>query len=135
MLKTISYKSKIKSTLKIMDFEILFNQTQTNNNSKNITGVLVKKKDTFFQILEGEAILLDMLFEKIKKDSRHSNIVELLNKPISALSFKGFDTGYAVIDHIDALYGLQTYVANLEHNEIENSSLFSQIIEELLSPK
>ncbi|MEM5564003.1 BLUF domain-containing protein [Psychroserpens sp. AS72] len=133
MLKTICYKSKVKSTLDIMDFETLFFETQTKNDSHNIKGVLVKQENTFFQIIEGESIILDALYLKIKNDFRHTNIIEILNTPISQLSFEGFDTGYVVIDHVDALYGLQTYIDSLKQNNVENSALFLEIIEDLLT--
>ena len=133
MLKSICYKSQVKSTLSILEFESLFNATQTNNDKSNITGVLVKSKDIFFQIIEGEVTTIDSLFEKIKKDNRHSDIIELLNKPISQLSFKAFDTGYTLIDDIDELYGLQIYITDLQNNHFENSTLFLKIIEDLLT--
>ena len=133
MLKTICYKSKVKSTLKILEFEAIFNETQSKNDSNDITGVLVKKEQGFFQIIEGNSEIIDSVYLKIKKDSRHSNITEILNKPISQLSFKSFDTGYSVIADIDALYGLQNYVTTLNKNNFENRDLFLQIIEDLLS--
>ena len=133
MLKSICYKSQVKSTLSILEFESLFNATQTNNDKSNITGVLVKSKDIFFQIIEGEVTTIDSLFDKIKKDNRHSNIIELLNKPISQLSFNAFDTGYTLIDDIDELYVLQIYITDLQNNHFENSTLFLKIIEDLLT--
>ncbi|WP_055446805.1 BLUF domain-containing protein [Lacinutrix mariniflava] len=133
MLKSICYKSQVKPTLSILEFESLFNQTQTSNDKSNITGVLVKSKDIFFQIIEGDVATIDSLFEKIKKDNRHSDIIELLNKPISQLSFKAFDTGYTLIDDIDELYGLQIYITDLQNNHFENSTLFLKIIEDLLT--
>ncbi|MGB2685992.1 MAG: BLUF domain-containing protein [Olleya sp.] len=133
MLKTICYKSQANTNLNLLEFEALFNQTQLKNNSHNITGVLVKRDDVFFQILEGNPIIIDTVYEEIKKDRRHFNILELLNKSISQLSFKSFDIGYAVIKDTDTLYGLQKFVSDLQQNNIENSPLFLQIIEELLS--
>ena len=133
MLKTICYKSQANANLNLLEFEALFNQTQLKNNSHNITGVLVKRDDVFFQILEGHPIIIDTVYEEIKKDRRHFNILELLNKSISQLSFKSFDIGYAVIKDTDTLYGLQKFVSDLQQNNIENSPLFLQIIEELLS--
>ena len=133
MLKTICYTSTAKPSLSLLEFEALFCETQTKNNSNNVTGVLVKKDNLFFQIIEGHPEVIDTLFMQIKKDSRHSKISELLNVSISQLSFKAFDTGYTVIEDIDTLYGLQIYVTALEQNNIENSSLFLQIIEDLLT--
>ncbi|WP_158845141.1 BLUF domain-containing protein [Algibacter sp. L1A34] len=133
MLKTICYKSKIKSTLNILELEALFNETQNKNDTENITGVLVKKENTFFQITEGQSTAVDKVYLKIKKDSRHTNIIEILNNPISQLSFNAFGTNYMVIEDINALYGLQKYITNLEQNNFENSSLFLKIIEDLLT--
>lgn len=117
----------------MLAFEALFNETQINNNKNNIFGVLVKKENTFFQIIEGDSKIIDEVYKKIKLDTRHTNIVELLNQTISQLSFKAFDTGYAVIEDFDALYGLQKYVMELNQSNFENSNLFSKIIEDLLT--
>ncbi|OIQ18185.1 BLUF domain-containing protein [Lacinutrix sp. MedPE-SW] len=132
MLKTICYKSQTNPVLTLIDFEALFNQTQQKNNNNNITGVLVNKNDIFFQILEGDSILLDAVYEKIKKDHRHSKITELLNKPIKQVCFKSFDIGYSVINDTETLYSLHRFVKTLQDNNIENSDFFFKIIESLL---
>ena len=133
MLKCICYTSKVKPTLNILELEALFNETQINNEKSDITGVLVKNEDDFFQILEGNALIIDAIFERIKKDTRHSNIIVFLNNTISQLAFKAFDTSYALIENIDALYGLQMYLEDLQKNNLENSALFTKIIEDLLT--
>ncbi|NJX16165.1 BLUF domain-containing protein [Tamlana crocina] len=132
MLKTICYKSKVKPGLSILDTEALFQETQNNNNSLKITGVLIKKETVFFQILEGESNRLDVLYEKIKNDSRHSNIVELLNTTVGQLSFNNFETGYRIIQDVNSLYDLQNYLIKLEGAEAEHSATFLQMIEDLL---
>ncbi|WP_211305925.1 BLUF domain-containing protein [Olleya aquimaris] len=134
MLKTICYKSRVNPNLRLLDFEALFNKTQLNNNSQNITGVLIKKDNEFFQILEGDSETLDTLYELIKKDYRHSKIKLHLNKPIKQLNFKSFDVGYSVINDIKTLYSLQFYIKTLQDNNIENSDFFFQFIESLLEP-
>ncbi|SFD15406.1 BLUF domain-containing protein [Algibacter pectinivorans] len=133
MLKTICYTSKVKPNIDIMGLEALFNETQAKNNTNNITGVLVKRDSTFFQIIEGQPNLIDILFEKIKTDNRHSNILELVNNPITKLSFKDFNTNYTIIDDLDALYSLQDYLIHLENKDCESKAIFLQIIEDLLS--
>lgn len=135
MLKTICYTSEVNSSIKLMELEALFNQTQSKNNSHNINGVLVKRNNLFFQVIEGNPIIIDTVYEQIKKDSRHSNIIEFLNKPITELSFKSFEIGYSIVKDMDTLYSLQSYVLELEKNNNKNSSLFLQIIEDLLSDK
>ncbi|WP_405292460.1 BLUF domain-containing protein [Algibacter sp. Ld11] len=133
MLKTICYKSQAKTTLNILEFEAILNETQSKNDNNNITGVLVKKDKIFFQIIEGTETVIDKLYQKIQEDTRHSNIIEILNAPISQLSFEAFDAGYTVIENIEALYGLQKYITALDQTNFENGDLFLEIIEELLS--
>ncbi len=50
-----------------------------NNTNKNITGILVHTDKFFIQYLEGKMEEIMPLYEKIKDDDRHSNIL-LLNK-------------------------------------------------------
>jgi hypothetical protein len=133
MLKTICYTSDVNKTLNLLAFEALFNQTQLKNDSHNITGFLVKRNGMFFQVLEGNPIIIDTVYEDIKKDRRHSNITEFLNTSIPQLSFKTFDIGYSVIKDVDTLYSLQQFVANLNQQKHKNSPLFLEIIEGLLS--
>ena len=133
MLKTICYTSDANKALQLLEFEALFNQTQLKNDSHNITGFLVKRDDVFFQVLEGNPIIIDTVYEDIKKDYRHTNITEFLNTSIPRLSFKTFDIGYSVIKNLDTLYSLQQFVANLNQQKHENSPLFLEIIEALLS--
>jgi class 3 adenylate cyclase len=47
------------------------------NRLSNITGLLVYFEKLFFQIIEGGNQEIDQLFERIKKDSRHSDILIL----------------------------------------------------------
>ncbi|WP_052826045.1 BLUF domain-containing protein [Neotamlana nanhaiensis] len=131
MLKTICYKSTARNNLSILDIEKLFLETKKTNDENKISGVLVKRSDTFFQILEGSAEYLDLLFAKIEKDRRHSNIKTLLNTPISSLSFTNFEAGYCIIQEASSLFDLQNYLSKLESSN-QNISIFLQNIESLL---
>lgn len=132
MLKTISYTSKVKPGLSILSAEMLFKETVSNNVKHNITGVLVKNKDVFFQIIEGDSDLINQLFKKISNDSRHNNIIQLVNRSISSRSFSNFNAGYTVIEDSESIYELHDYLLKLNSIQAENSSLFLEIVEELL---
>lgn len=45
------------------------------NSKNNVTGCLLYHNKVFLQLLEGEKETVENLFEKIKDDKRHSNIV------------------------------------------------------------
>ncbi|KJD32790.1 hypothetical protein PW52_15030 [Tamlana sedimentorum] len=131
MLKTICYKSIVRDTLSILDTEQLFLETKKNNDKHNISGVLIKRGDVFFQILEGPEDHLNQLYLKIIKDRRHSNIEELLNTSITALSFSNFEFGYSIIQETSSLFDLQNYLVKIESSNA-NISLFLQNIESFL---
>lgn len=108
---------------------MLFHETRLNNNSHKIKGVLVAKNNKFFQILEGPEAILDDLYTAIKKDTRHHEINEILNTPITSNSFKDFGTGYNTIKSIESLLGLQTYLSSPSINNLNNAALFLTTIQ------
>mgnify|MGYP000011510061 FL=1 len=48
----------------------------------------------FFQVLEGERTILDVLFEKISKDDLHHHVMKLIMEPIEARSFGNWTMGF-----------------------------------------
>ncbi|ENU23413.1 hypothetical protein F993_01566 [Acinetobacter proteolyticus] len=64
-------------------------------NSKNVVfGVLYYANNAFFQCLEGEDFIVLPLFESIKKDPRHKNIIEFKVKKIQKYSFRNWSMKY-----------------------------------------
>lgn len=62
------------------EIAVLGKEANMRNNVRGITGVLLCLDETFFQILEGDDYKIDSLFESIKKDPRHKDIVCLINE-------------------------------------------------------
>jgi hypothetical protein len=72
------------------------------HNSKNdLAGVLLFRGGIFLQLIEGDEKKLNELFEKIKTDSRHSNLVEIFNIPCKIRVFENWSMGYHEISEID----------------------------------
>lgn len=46
-----------------------------NNQKQDITGVLIYFRELFFQIIEGDDVKIDCLYEKIGQDKRHADIL------------------------------------------------------------
>lgn len=57
------------------DISVIFEQSRRNNLEHNITGMLLYMAGSIIQILEGEQKVIENLFEKIKKDNRHKDVV------------------------------------------------------------
>lgn len=52
-------------------------QARRNNPRLGITGCLICRQDLYLQLLEGPGAAIDGLYEKIKQDDRHLEVVQL----------------------------------------------------------
>ncbi|MAW94308.1 MAG: blue light sensor protein [Leeuwenhoekiella sp.] len=111
MIYAICYVSDASKELKNEDLRLLYKQTIQNNQRSQITGVLIYKDGSFFQILEGEKQTLISLFEKIKEDTRHSHILTLFSKE-SVRVFEDYQTGFSIVDSYEGLESLRSFLAD-----------------------
>ena len=75
MLKAIFYSSKKSENLSVTEIEEILNWSVKKNAEKEITGLLIEYKSHFLQYLEGPENAVYELYNKIKVDTRHSNVV------------------------------------------------------------
>lgn len=88
MRHAICYVSN--STIEHEEAVELLNFCQHRNEELDIKGVLLYSEGNFLQILEGEKEIVQDLFEKIKEDSRHYGIMQLVGRDIKRGSFDGY---------------------------------------------
>ena len=72
------------------------------NARRQLTGMLVYVDGAFFQVLEGEAGMVDAVYASIQRDRRHSNIRQLAREAVSERAFEGWTMGQATVDPLDA---------------------------------
>lgn len=94
MYQAIAYVSQI--SLSVSDKEImeLLENSQQNNIEKDISGVLLYSEGNFFQVIEGEEETINSLFEKIKADQRHENIILIFDRPINKAAMDGYKSDF-----------------------------------------
>ncbi len=92
-MKAICYISNFAKGLNQNMISELIESVNLNNTKAHITGLLILKNNHFFQILEGESQKVDVLFEKIQKDKRHSGIIKLLDTEIDGKIFNDYNAG------------------------------------------
>lgn len=63
------------------------------NRQNRITGLLVYIGEHFLQVIEGTRGRIEHLYKKIESDPRHTNVLEILNQPISERSFSNWSMG------------------------------------------
>jgi len=68
-------------------------RAEPNNQRRNITGALLFTERYFLQYLEGEAAIVDALYDSIYRDPRHTNVRLLLRKPIQQRDFSRWSLG------------------------------------------
>ncbi len=89
------YVSASTREFSVEELEALLDVAKTNNRALNVTGMLLHHRGSFFQILEGEAAVVDALYEKISGDSRHAKVTKLINERIAARDFADWSMGLA----------------------------------------
>lgn len=90
----IIYISRAVRPLSDQDLQLLLDQCRRDNAKNNVTGVLFYSHGNIAQLIEGEAEILESLFEKISRDGRHSNVMKLVAKPISTRSFSEWSMAF-----------------------------------------
>ncbi|WP_375436018.1 BLUF domain-containing protein [uncultured Hymenobacter sp.] len=81
------YSSSATYLFSDTELQALLAKARSRNEQYNVTGVLLYHEGQFMQLLEGEAEAVHSLYSIIAQDSRHTGILKLADKPISARSF------------------------------------------------
>ncbi len=86
-LVSLSYVSDATEEFGILALMQLVDKASRRNKALNITGVLSFDNGRFGQILEGKPKDVELLWEAIQRDPRHSNVVSLGMKRINSRRF------------------------------------------------
>jgi hypothetical protein len=75
----------------------LLEECRTKNAQADITGMLLYRDGTFFQVIEGERSVIESLLNKLEKDQRHHRVTKIILEPIEARAFAEWTMGYSTI--------------------------------------
>ncbi len=78
MLATLIYRSRLHNALDPSQLTELAQQASLRNTELNVTGVLLFDGKEFLQVLEGPVTAVNAVYERIRHDERHADVVELL---------------------------------------------------------
>jgi hypothetical protein len=105
----VSTSVKLLSNEELLD---ILKVSRENNESRDITGMLLYKGGNFMQVLEGPDEAVNTLFEKIKDDPRHKDVFVISREQISARQFPAWEMAFQ----------------NLDNPEIKNEPGYSQFL-------
>ncbi len=86
----------------------LLNEARTANASRDITGLLLYREGSFYQVLEGHEASVMKTFGSIQGDQRHQEIEVLFSGPTDAREYSDWRMGFLNLDGLD-IASLQGY--------------------------
>lgn len=100
-LVMLSYTSIADHLMSSQELIQLLAMARENNRHLHITGMLLYMEGCFFQVLEGERVVIDTLYEKIAHDKRHHHVMKLIEESIETRSFNDWSMGYRHVTRED----------------------------------
>ena len=79
----------------------LLTEARRINTSRDITGLLLHRDRSFYQVLEGEEDVVRQTFDSIEKDERHTAIDVLFEGEVDEREFPDWQMGFLNLDGID----------------------------------
>jgi hypothetical protein len=101
MLFELIYHSQAVKGISEVDLDQILRQSRNFNLKKGITGCLLFHKNQFLQILEGEKDSIESIYDKIRKDKRHQNVITLHTEDITDRIFGTWSMAYQNFDQIE----------------------------------
>lgn len=84
-----------------IELSALLEKCRVSNAKSNVTGMLLFKDQSFFQVLEGDRPTIELLFEKISADTRHKRVTKVILEPIARRTFGRWTMGYPRVTSTD----------------------------------
>jgi len=98
MLSQVIYVSVRKASCTDEEIQKILEASNRKNGERDISGVLLYSKSKFLQVLEGEKDEIMELYDKIKADERHTNVIMISLRPIKERYFPSWQMGSKKID-------------------------------------
>ena len=109
----VSYVSRSAEPMSASDLLTLLHECRTNNTRQGVSGLLLYGNGTFLQTIEGEAEVVDPLYERIFNDKRHADIELLYRKNIHQREYSEWSMGFDEINDasLENVSGLRDFGA------------------------
>jgi hypothetical protein len=92
------YVSSAEMLMSSDDLMFLLTECREKNPRVGVTGMLLYKGGNFMQMLEGEQSVIMALYEKIKRDRRHKDVIKILDGQIQQRNFENWSMGFVNMD-------------------------------------
>jgi len=97
----LAYVSTQTRHMTAADLIGLLQEARQRNEERNITGILLHKNQSFFQVIEGNRAGVSETFAHIIRDARHEGVEVLFDEPLQDREFSDWRMGFIDLDGID----------------------------------
>ena len=94
------------------DLVALLGVARTANTEHDVTGLLLYREGSFYQLLEGKQTAVNHIFEVIKQDPRHKDVRILFSGETETREFSDWRMGFLNLDGVnpEALAGFSNFL-------------------------
>ena len=113
-LHCLVYVSLANQEMSDAHLESMLAKARKKNDKLSITGMLLYRDGFFMQALEGELEAIESLFDVIKQDARHRDVLLIYKKPIKQRGFPDWTMGFNKIADADmqSIEGYTNFLKN-----------------------
>ncbi len=136
MFYGICYVSTSNESMNTNELKQLFDFCTSKNIKQGISGVLLHNSGNFLQYFEGtKEEIKNLYYTKIKKDTRHKNIITIFEKEINNQYFTGYNAGFTSIIERNQIRNLKAYLNLLKYLDSSEMKMLSTTVNSFLSSK
>ena len=84
-----------------LDIADILTASCKNNAEKDVTGILLYHEGCILQVLEGEQQTVTDLYQKIKRDKRHKDVIQLVQGTCEERNFGEWSMGFKAVNNSD----------------------------------
>lgn len=88
------YASAASPAFAESDLQSIVAKSREHNAALGVTGMLLYSEGSFFQVLEGEADVVDGLYTRIAGDARHERVTLIIREPVARRAFGEWTMGF-----------------------------------------
>ena len=93
-LHSLLYASTARLNLTQADLDAIRSESENWNREHEVTGLLVFNGEGFSQVLEGTETAVLTLYDRIRRDPRHTGCVTLFSRPIARRRYPDWAMGF-----------------------------------------
>ncbi|MBV9962346.1 MAG: BLUF domain-containing protein [Parafilimonas sp.] len=98
MIYYLVYLSSASHLYSNQELADILSASRLNNSRKNITGILLYHDGNVIQVLEGDREEVTALYSIIKEDSRHKQVIKMVDGMSDERNFPDWSMGFKAID-------------------------------------